>query len=264
MSIYRHLDYMGRIRLSSSFFLRDFLQSEIGAAFGVPNIPDNLELAVHAGRKLCEDILEPLNATFGRIHIRSGYRSSRLNAFGNARGLNCSSNEKTFADHIWDRRDAHGNAGACACIVIPWFLERHRADEWERLAWFLHDNLDYHRIVFFGRQAALNVGWRENPAREIMSHTAPRGRLTGPGMLNGWGDHPDQYPGFPEFRMPAALQPVAKSAAAVPTHCIRLHPHRETACGDVAKVPNVTHDRRMACDGASSLPQTQTNEGLLV
>lgn len=238
--------------------MRDFLFSEIGAAYAIPNLPDELELAVYTGRKLCECILEPLQATFGRIHIRSGYRSSRLNAFGNSRGLNCSSNNRTFADHIWDRRDAHGNAGACACVVVPWFLEHHRADEWERLAWFIHDHLDYHRIVFFGRQAAANVGWRENPAREIYSHTAPRGRLTGPGMLNGWGDHSDQYPGFP--RPP--LQPVARtrSRTASASDCRPLRIPRGTAVADSGRQPRSTGVERQ-WRGLNGL-RTQTNEGL--
>lgn len=211
MSRYRQFDEIGRIQLSRSFYMRDFLFSEISAAYAIPNIPDDLELAVYAGRELCARILEPLQATFGRIHIRSGYRSSRLNAFGNARGLNCSSNPRTFADHIWDKRDAEGQAGACACIVIPWFLERHRTSEWEKLAWWVHDHLDYHRLVFFGRQASFNIGWRENPLREIRSHVAPRGILTAPGMVNGWGCHRHLYPDWPELS--AAVQPVAKVAA---------------------------------------------------
>lgn len=249
MSRYRELDEIGRIQLSRSFYMRDFLFSEIGAAYAIPNIPDDLELAVYTGRELCERILEPLQATFGRIHVRSGYRSSRLNAFGNSRGLNCSSNRRTFADHIWDRRDAEGQAGACACIVIPWFLEHHRANEWERLAWFLHDHLDYHRIVFFGRQAAANIGWRENPLREIRSHTAPRGILTGPGMLNGWGDHSDQYPGFPEFRGPPlpSLQPVANDQARLVPHCTPLHSQGGQRA-EVLPAGSVTHGRTSACD----------------
>ena len=95
MSRYRELDEIGRIQLSRSFYMRDFLFSEIGAAYAIPNLPDDLELAVYTGRKLCESILEPLQATFGRIHVRSGYRSSRLNGFGNKRGLSCSSNQSS-------------------------------------------------------------------------------------------------------------------------------------------------------------------------
>ena len=53
---------------------RDFLFSEIAAVEGLSNLPDDPELAIAAGRGLCENLLEPLQATFGRIAIRSAYR----------------------------------------------------------------------------------------------------------------------------------------------------------------------------------------------
>ena len=71
----RSLEEFGRVRLSASFFMRDFLHSEIADFYGIPNIPDAPDLAVAAGRKLCEHLLEPLQATFGRLAIRSGYRA---------------------------------------------------------------------------------------------------------------------------------------------------------------------------------------------
>ena len=43
---------------------------------------------------------------FGRISIRSAYRSPAVNDFGNKHNLNCGSNESNYAGHIWDRRDA--------------------------------------------------------------------------------------------------------------------------------------------------------------
>jgi hypothetical protein len=63
----RALEELGRVRLSESFFMRDFLYSEISAVHGIPNIPDDPDLAIRAGRKLCEEALEPLRARFGRI-----------------------------------------------------------------------------------------------------------------------------------------------------------------------------------------------------
>ncbi len=72
------LEELGRVRLSQNFFLRDFLHSEIAAFHGFQNIPDDPDLAIAAGRRLCEALLEPLQATFGRLHIRSAYyRSAR-------------------------------------------------------------------------------------------------------------------------------------------------------------------------------------------
>ena len=40
--------------------MRDFLHSEIAAMTGMPNLPDDPDLAIAAGRKLCECLLEPL------------------------------------------------------------------------------------------------------------------------------------------------------------------------------------------------------------
>jgi hypothetical protein len=60
----RSLEDFGRIRLSSSFFMRDFLYSEIATLHHMVNLPDP-ELAIAAGRALCENLLEPLQAVFG-------------------------------------------------------------------------------------------------------------------------------------------------------------------------------------------------------
>lgn len=76
------LEELGRVRLSRNFFMRDFLYSEIANLHGIPNIPDDPDLAVEAGARLCQELLEPLNATFGRIAIRSAYRSCAVNGFG--------------------------------------------------------------------------------------------------------------------------------------------------------------------------------------
>ena len=76
------LETLGRVRLSKSFFMRDFLYSEIANFHKIPNIPEDPDLAIAAGKQLCQEILEPLQATFGRISIRSGYRSPEVNQFG--------------------------------------------------------------------------------------------------------------------------------------------------------------------------------------
>ena len=102
----RALEALGRVRLSENFFMRDFLYSEIAAFYGIPNIPDDPELAILAGRKFCEEALEPLREQFGRISIRSAYRSPAVNHFGNVHKLNCGSNESNFGGHIRDRRTA--------------------------------------------------------------------------------------------------------------------------------------------------------------
>jgi hypothetical protein len=192
------LEELGRVRLSRSFFMRDFLYSEIASLHGMPNIPEDPDLAIAAGTRLCEELLEPLNATFGRIAIRSAYRSPSVNGFGNANGLNCASNEANYASHIWDRRDADGHMGATGCIVIPWFADRFEAGaDWRAMAWWVHDHLPYSRMYFFPKRAAFNITWHEAPEKRIDSYVAPKGCLTKPGMANHEGDHSEWYGGFP-------------------------------------------------------------------
>ncbi|WJR68433.1 hypothetical protein QTA58_06685 [Neorhizobium sp. CSC1952] len=192
------LEELGRVRLSKNFFFRDFLFSEIANFYGIPNIPEDPDLAIEAGRHLCEELLEPLHATFGRLHLRSGYRSPKVNEFGNKNNLNCSSNANTAADHIWDRRDAQGFMGATACIVVPWLIDNYdREGDWQKLAWWIHDHLPYASIMVFPKLWAMNIQWHEKPARRIRSFAEPRGVLTKIGMPNNEGDHSEHYLGFP-------------------------------------------------------------------
>ncbi len=190
------LEELGRVRLSKSFYLRDFLYSEIAAIHGIPNIPDDPDLAIAAGTKLCEELLEPLVERFGLIAIRSAYRSAALNDFGNRHKLNCASNEKDYVGHIWDRRDMDGAMGATACIVIPWFADLYdKGADWRALAWWIHDHLPYGHLQFFPKLCAFNIQWHERPRRRIDSFIAPRGCLTKPGMANHEGDHSARYQG---------------------------------------------------------------------
>lgn len=183
------------MRLSKTFFMRDFLYSEISAVHAIPNVPDDPDLAIAAGRRLCEELLEPLQERFGRISIRSAYRSPAVNRFGNENKLNCGSNESNYAGHIWDRRDGAGNMGATACVVVNSFIPYYeRTGHWEAMAWWVHDHLPYDEMEFFPHYAAFNLGWREAPGRGVYSYIPPRrGRLTKPGMANADGDHGAEY-----------------------------------------------------------------------
>jgi len=191
----RALEEFGRIRLSQSFFMRDFLYSEIAAINGFQNLPDDPDLAIAAGKHLCEELLEPLQRRFGRISVRSAYRSPQVNGFGNANKLNCATNEKNYAGHIWDRRDAAGHMGATACVIVNRFIPFYeRTGDWEALAWWIHDHLPYADMEFFPKFAAFNLQWHEAPARSVYSFIPPRrGRLTKPGMANWAGRHEAAY-----------------------------------------------------------------------
>lgn len=189
------LEEFGRVRLSDSFFMRDFLHSDIAAIHGIPNVPEDPDLAIASGSALCQQLLEPLQLKFGRISIRSSFRSAAVNHYGNVNKLNCASNEANYAGHIWDRRDSEGRMGATACIVINRLVPYYeRTGDWEAIAWWIHDYLPYSDMEFFPKLAAFNLQWHEDPVRRIYSYTPPRrGLLTKPGMDNWAGRHDQAY-----------------------------------------------------------------------
>lgn len=206
ISNYAQLESFGRERLSPNFFMREFLHSEIAAWHGLQNVPDHPDVALDVGRKLCQELLEPLQATFGRIHIRSGYRSPAVNRFGNENGLNCATNEKNYAGHIWDYPDADGMHGATVCIVVPALADWIESGEsWTAMAWWIHDHLPYSSLCFFAKLGAFNIGWHERPVRQIDSYAKPKGYLTRPGMSNHGGTHEAEYDGLLKSLHPSDL-----------------------------------------------------------
>lgn len=193
------LESLGRVRLSKSFFMRDFLYSEIANFYEMQNIPVDPDLTIEVGKKLCEELLEPLNATFGRLEIRSAYRSPTINDFGNKNKLSCASNENNRASHIWDLLDSDGLKGATACVVVPWFADRYKEGaDWRALAYWIHNHLPYSDLNFHPKLCAFNISWHEKPARTIRSYIKPASTLAdGEGVNLTVADF---YAGFPTLQ----------------------------------------------------------------
>jgi len=193
----RGLEELGRVRLSANFYMRDCLYSEIANFYGIPNFPENPDLAIEVGSKLCEELLEPLQETFGRIAIRSAYRAPAVTRFGNEIGHGASV-KNNAAYHVWDLLDEKGHKGAAACIVIPWFADRYaKGADWRALAWWVHDHLPYSHMQFFPKLCAFNLQWHEQPVRRIDSFIFPRGCLTKSGLNNQIENHSTWYRDFP-------------------------------------------------------------------
>lgn len=194
------LETLGRVRLSKHFYMRDFLMSEISAFHGIPNIPDVPDLAIARGRALCEQLLDPLEETFGRIAIRSGYRSEALNTYGNENKLNCARSDNPIECHIWDWQAA---PVAGTSLVIPWFADQYaQGRDWRDLAWWVHDHLPYSEMWFFPKLAAFNLVWRPEPLRTISSYIAPRGMLLRAGVepVEDLTTRAARYADFPPLR----------------------------------------------------------------
>lgn len=197
------LNDLGRVQLSKSFFMREFLYSEIANFHGMPNIPEDPDLAVKVGRSICTELLEPLQDAFGRIAIRSAYRSKSINGFGNQmqkdgkKDYNCSSNEANYAKHIWEMPDKNGNIGGTVCIVVPSFIPLYESGvSWTELALWIHDHLPYSSMYFFPINAAFNLTWSETPERTIKSYVKPRRIADIPGVDLSGRSHEDLYQGL--------------------------------------------------------------------
>jgi len=204
------LTELGRVRLSEHFFMREMLYSEVANFHGLANIPDDPDLAIAAGTRLCEELLEPLHRTFGHVAVRSAYRSCEVNGYCNRRyeeshradpSYYCSENDYSAARHIWDRRDQAGFMGATATLVIPWYLERfERTGDPRPLAWWIRDHLPaYAEMMFFPWLCAFNIRWYEGPGDKtiILDDGIDEAILSDRSMANFDRDHSAMYEGFP-------------------------------------------------------------------
>lgn len=190
---------LGRVRLSEHFFMRDMLYSEVANFFGIQNIPDDPDLAIEVGTRLCAEVLEPLRRAFGHVSIRSAYRSSVLNKYCNERYVAgdtacwCTDNDQNAAQHIWDRRDAKGLTGGTATVVLPGYLGFYeRTADYRPLAWWVKGNVPgYSEMFFFKHLCAFNIRWYEGPADKAIWYLEPPRRelLTKVGMDNFEGSH---------------------------------------------------------------------------
>ena len=193
------LEDFGRVQLSNSFFMREFLYSEISQIEKIPNIPSDPEMAIRVGKRLCEDVLEPIQERLGRILVRSAYRSAEVNAEGakNKNQYGCAGNSANAARHIWDLCDSEKLVGAMACIVVTSYLPFfERTRNWQALGWWIHDHIPgYSEIEFFTKAPplALNISWHERPKKTVHAWAPRRTCLTKPGMSNHGGDHRSEY-----------------------------------------------------------------------
>ena len=147
---YAGLDKLGRIPLSRHFHFREFLYSEIAVEYSIRNVPDSVDRAVQSGRQLCEKLLDPLHDVFGRIHIRSGYRSRAVNQKGSVNKHSCAADND--GAHTWDYESTSGHGfGAMACISIPSISEKILAGKVDvsALAWWVVDHLPEWSVLEF-------------------------------------------------------------------------------------------------------------------
>jgi hypothetical protein len=174
---YSGLDKLGRIPLSRNFHMREFLYSEIAVHYNLRNVPEDIDRAVKSGSELCRLLLDPLHDAFGRVHVRSGYRSRTVNGAGVGKH-NCAADND--GAHTWDFESKSGHGfGAMACVSIPNISKQILAGDVDvaSLAWWIYDHLpDWSTLEFFAApnitfadEVTFNIGWHERPMRRITS-----------------------------------------------------------------------------------------------
>ena len=170
--------------------------SEIANFYGMPNIPDDPKLAIDVGRRLCEDLLEPLNATFGRIAIRSAYRSPTVNALATRWATIALRTRRITAATSGTGATPPDSAGRRPASSFPGSpIAMPRAPTGKRLAYWIHDHLPYSRLQFFPKLAAFNISWQNVRSGRSTASSGPAGYLlrgNEPVMAR-----PEHYPDFP-------------------------------------------------------------------
>ncbi len=122
------------MNLSENFSLAEFTKSQTAIRRGINNNPTLAHRLAMAA--LCNAILEPLRAHFGRpVRITSGYRSKALN------------------DAIGGSQTSQHSKGEAADIEIPGVDNR-------RLAKWIEANLPFDQLILEGaKRGDPNAGW---------------------------------------------------------------------------------------------------------
>lgn len=132
-------DKLTRTRLSKNFILRDFMFCTASAAHGLSNFPEHPDAVIVAGRALCERLLEPVLAQFGRFAITYGYQSRESMDADLARTAKLASPNSSNPHH-WDRQ-TFGNAVYARVDIWPFCVEDGDVCKMAFGHWLMH-NLD--------------------------------------------------------------------------------------------------------------------------
>jgi hypothetical protein len=109
------------------------------AAQGLSNYPEDPETVIKAGRALCDRLLEPILARFGRFAITYGYQSRESMDIDLARASK-QIHPNSSSPHHWDRR-TWGDQVYARVDILPFCVEDGEVGKTEFGYWLMH-NLD--------------------------------------------------------------------------------------------------------------------------
>lgn len=160
----REYDSFTRTRLSTNFILRDFLYSSDSDFRGIRNVPDDFEMTIRAGKALCEKILEPTLAKWGRFFITFAYQS-RVGIQADWSLKKKNENFRSSSPHQWDRFTFGSNIYA-RVDILPICVEDGLVSKYDYGRWMMHE-LDVDLLMMFKRSNAFCITYSEFRPRRV-------------------------------------------------------------------------------------------------
>lgn len=158
----RTIEALARTRLSTHFLLRDFLFSSHAAAMGASNLPEDPALAIRAGRKLCEHVLEPILKEFGHFAVTYGYQSRQVTEV-TWTTLRRRNDRHSSSPHQWDRR-TFGDEIYARVDILPFAVEDGIVTKHQFGHWLMH-NLDIDLLMQWTRSNVACITISPRPRR---------------------------------------------------------------------------------------------------
>lgn len=159
---FRQYDALALTRLSKHFILRDFLFSTESAVLGLSNLPEDTEMVIRAGQALCEQVLEPIQAQFGRFSITFGYQCREAMEYDWSAEKR-RQHPRSSNPHQWDR-GTFGNEVYARVDILPYCVEDGEVGKSEFARWCMM-NLDIDLLMQWHRANIFCITISPRPRR---------------------------------------------------------------------------------------------------
>lgn len=160
-ALYERYEELCKTRLSKNFILRDFMFSTEAAVAGHSNFPsDNVDQVIESGKSLCNTVLEPILAQFGRFHVTFGYQ---CRATMELRSKDLRDNPTKSSPHHWDRQTM-GKSVYARVDIWPMCVEDGEVSKADFGRWMMM-NLDIDLLQMWGHSNIFCVTISPKPRR---------------------------------------------------------------------------------------------------
>lgn len=190
---------LARTRLSKHYILRDFLFSIESSVLGFSNYPEHPQLVIDAGRAICEKVLEPIHAQFGRPALTFGYMSRQTIEFGMT-DAERDTNPHSSNPHNWDRQ-TWGDEVYARVDILPFCVEDGDVTKEEFARWCMM-NLDIDLLMQWTKSNGACITISPKPRRIWLEWGSPKNGEPRQRMIMGADYWNRIYPNLPENERP--------------------------------------------------------------